>query len=753
MLCALELGRRSRLVVAGLLCACSVDEHSLRVDVQTDLAPGIEFQSILVRVESNETAHEQEIGADAGDDDFFTGTRAATFGGLPANEFAVVATMFRSGSPLLRREAVVEVSADTAVLLRFGRSCVGVTCPGAGDSPDARECLGGVCVVPSCVDGTQADCPQPVCEVDADCEDPSETPACLLHHCIDGICEETTDHTICDPNQVCRNPGGCQSLHECADDEDCVDESSCTDDLCASDGACVYATALAGTACNDIAGGVCNERAECVECLGDSDCEGDQSCRQGRCAQCVVDADCGAADPCIQTRCLDRACVSNAVADGTTCMGGQCQDGMCTECIVDGDCDDGNSCTDDRCVMAACVSSPIPNDQSCAAGFCRDGACTGCTRDALCDSGTPICDLENLRCVVCTAESHCSDGNPCTQDACGTDQTCSASAVADTTPCPGGSCMAGTCQPSTCTDGLQNGLEQGVDCGTGCPTQCSLCEQQTQIPAIECEALMELYDSAGAAFSFSLFGWGTSPLPCTWTGVHCRGGRVVELVVNGHGLVGFIPPEIGNLTALEVLDLGSNSQLAAIPPEIGQLVLLRALNLNFNEIAGPIPPELGQLVQLETLDLNHNRLSGPIPPELGQLRNLTRLKLEQNQLSGTLPVSILDLPQVETFWVQVNMLDGPIPPEVAGLTQVTSLSLAMNNFTGPIVAELGSLTGLQQLFLNNNRLSGPFPEEITNLTSLSRFTYFGNLPLCSPSTEVTTWLESRTSFVGTYTPC
>ena len=41
------------------------------------------------------------------------------------------------------------------------------------------------------------------------------------------------------------------------------------------------------------------------------------------------------------------------------------------------------------------------------------------------------------------------------------------------------------------------------------------------------------------------------------------------------------------------------------------------LVLQRNQLSGKIPPELGSLSSLELLDLSHNKLRGEIPPELG----------------------------------------------------------------------------------------------------------------------------------------
>ena len=80
-----------------------------------------------------------------------------------------------------------------------------------------------------------------------------------------------------------------------------------------------------------------------------------------------------------------------------------------------------------------------------------------------------------------------------------------------------------------------------------------------------------------------------------------------------------------------------------IPPELGSLTELRILNLSHNELSGHIPPELGSLAKLEELRLNDNLLSGGIPPELGNLVNLKVLYLSYNDLRGCIPYALLDI--------------------------------------------------------------------------------------------------------------
>ena len=73
------------------------------------------------------------------------------------------------------------------------------------------------------------------------------------------------------------------------------------------------------------------------------------------------------------------------------------------------------------------------------------------------------------------------------------------------------------------------------------------------------------------------------------------------------------------------LDLTDNGLIGELPPQLGNLVDLRRLQLNFNELSGSIPVELGTLSRLADLYLAGNRLTGPIPPVLANLRSLSRL--------------------------------------------------------------------------------------------------------------------------------
>ena len=66
--------------------------------------------------------------------------------------------------------------------------------------------------------------------------------------------------------------------------------------------------------------------------------------------------------------------------------------------------------------------------------------------------------------------------------------------------------------------------------------------------------------------------------------------------------------------------------------------------MGVNQLTGRLPPELGNLAALQQMSLGANRLEGPIPPEFGGMANLTRLELGNNAgMTGQLPMSLTGL--------------------------------------------------------------------------------------------------------------
>ena len=224
------------------------------------------------------------------------------------------------------------------------------------------------------------------------------------------------------------------------------------------------------------------------------------------------------------------------------------------------------------------------------------------------------------------------------------------------------------------------------------------------------------------------WGTGTTQKIDAWAGITITNNRITTINLQtqasfqtggipGPGINGSIPTQLGQLTALTSLSLGSNLLTGNIPTQLGQLANLTSLSLTGNGISGNIPTQLGNLTNLTSLDLRGNRLRGDMPTQLGNLTNLTTLNLAGNQFTG-IPAQLGNLTNLTNLNLRINRLTG-IPAQLGNLTNLTTLNLAINRLTGPIPAQLGNLTNLTSLNLYGNHLSGNIPAQLGRLTNLT----------------------------------
>ena len=336
---------------------------------------------------------------------------------------------------------------------------------------------------------------------------------CADTACSDGVCDEVTDS--CDGESL--PPGS-----------PCDDELWCTvDDQCDGQGGCAGSprdcSALDGP-CRE---GICVEQQQA--CVGDPINEGQpcddglwctvaDACQAGGCTGQPRDCS-AAAGECQVGVCDDQAdaCGAEPAADGSGCDDGlwctvadACQAGGCTgqprdcsaaagECQV-GVCDDGDD---------ACIAEPADDGTGCDDGqwctvdeACSSGVCTGgVERDCQplvgqCEIGS--CNEESDSCDATPAPAGqlCPgpDAEPC-NSTCDGDSNCQPDiAVADHTPCAGGTgfccdqvCQTGwtCCQDAECDDGNGCTLDscQGGSCTNACPDpECLYLEADASAP-------------------------------------------------------------------------------------------------------------------------------------------------------------------------------------------------------------------------------------------------------------------------------
>ena len=263
--------------------------------------------------------------------------------------------------------------------------------------------------------------------------------------------------------------------------------------------------------------------------------------------------------------------------------------------------------------------------------------------------------------------------------------------------------------------GWLNGIPRHFGTGVQCP------------PLTDRDVLTSLYwNSDGPNWRWSNR-WLTEAPLSAWHGVTTDdAGRVVRLDLRYNRGSGTLPPAIGQLAELEVLNLAGNGLSGEIPVELAKLSQLRILHLEQNNLSGSIPAELGDLDRLEGLYLPWNQLSGEIPAALGQLSELRQLDLRDNALGGSIPPELGHLSELRGLHLSDNVLGGPIPPELGDLGRLEGLYLSRNRLTDAIPAEVGDLTLLEELDFRSNRLSGRIPPALGNLDELRYMALFDN---------------------------
>ena len=225
----------------------------------------------------------------------------------------------------------------------------------------------------------------------------------------------------------------------------------------------------------------------------------------------------------------------------------------------------------------------------------------------------------------------------------------------------------------------------------------------SEIPLAECEALVQLYYETGGQSWSNSTNWLQNTTPCNWFGVACSSGRVAKLNLSDNGLVGQLPANFSQLSALTELDVSFNALQGNFPAAILQLTQLSRLQLWNNAFEGSIPTGLANLTALTELDLSFNRFSGSLPSSLGNVPLLRELFVENNYLSGTVPSTLGQLSQLQILWLANNNFSGTLPTTLTNLTQLRGLSFAGTELCAPATAEFGNwLAQLEQLFINTD---------------------------------------------------
>ncbi|KAJ7966887.1 Leucine-rich repeat receptor-like protein kinase [Quillaja saponaria] len=195
---------------------------------------------------------------------------------------------------------------------------------------------------------------------------------------------------------------------------------------------------------------------------------------------------------------------------------------------------------------------------------------------------------------------------------------------------------------------------------------------------------------------------------------------------------GDIPPELGYIASLQLLDMANCDLTGEIPASLSFLRNLYTLFLQMNHLTGRIPTEFSksrteweaqgtrrhqkppnrnassgfvQRRKLKTMIAIANFFYGVIPQQLGECKSLSKIRLTKNYFTGSIPAGIFNLPLAIMIDLNGNYFSGELPLEISG-DALGILKLSDNNFTGKITPAIGNLKSLHTLSLEMNKFSG-----------------------------------------------
>jgi Leucine-rich repeat (LRR) protein len=147
---------------------------------------------------------------------------------------------------------------------------------------------------------------------------------------------------------------------------------------------------------------------------------------------------------------------------------------------------------------------------------------------------------------------------------------------------------------------------------------------------------------------------------------------------NNRDIISYVPPEIGDLENLIILDI-NNSSLSELPSEIGDLYKLKELLLNNNKLTS-IPPQIGNLINLEVMNIDNNRLTA-LPNEITNLDRLETIDAQGNDLLYLPENNLEHLKELKYLNVENNPNLKSLPENIGNIPILTRIEADWNNLT------------------------------------------------------------------------
>nr|VDC84070.1 unnamed protein product [Brassica rapa] len=215
----------------------------------------------------------------------------------------------------------------------------------------------------------------------------------------------------------------------------------------------------------------------------------------------------------------------------------------------------------------------------------------------------------------------------------------------------------------------------------------------------------------------------TSSDYCTWTELDCdNNSRVTGIRLSNKGFAGSLPPELVNLTALQVFEITGNQISGIIPTGFTELQSLQVVSLSSNLLQGPTP-NFNSMVRVEmSLGTNTFCLDSPGSPCDPVVQTLLSIAggfnypLEfakswkgNNPCRDWFGITCKE-GRIVAFGVPFRQLTGSISPGFGDLDSLLLIDLSYNHLAGTIPVEITKLKELRLLDVSYNQLHGKLPE-------------------------------------------
>ncbi|MGB5942298.1 MAG: T9SS type A sorting domain-containing protein [Leeuwenhoekiella sp.] len=215
--------------------------------------------------------------------------------------------------------------------------------------------------------------------------------------------------------------------------------------------------------------------------------------------------------------------------------------------------------------------------------------------------------------------------------------------------------------------------------------------EEPKVPKAERDALIALYNATGGESWTNRTNWNTDAPVREWYGIAVENGHVTEIDLNNNNLRPVLPPEIGNLTELRLLEIWNDYR-------------------NFGSNDSGIPAEIENCKKLEYIDIRSWGLAGSLPDELADLPELYWIDLRQNSFTGAIPEGIAMMPRLVVFVISDNLFEEKLP-DFTQATELAFLWIDNNLFQfGDFEEEFTaykSKTGLNFIFQNQKQYGTP----------------------------------------------